>query len=117
MNEKGKHDDGRTAIVRPSKRPVLPTCQNGKTISAMKTMTVKVPDELFAEIALAARTREVPRSEIVRERLSGKTGVAGSGETSLWSRMEDLVIATDSLPTDLSSNKAHLRGYGKKRSH
>jgi hypothetical protein len=35
---------------------------------------------------------------------------------SLWSRMEDLVIESDPLPTDLSSNKAHLKRYGKNRS-
>lgn len=79
----------------------------------MKTLTIKVPDELFAEIASAARTRKVPKSEIVRERLLGMP--AAAGKASLWSRMEDLVIPTDSLPADLSSNKAHLKGYGKKR--
>ena len=33
---------------------------------------------------------------------------------SLWDRMEDLVIGGDLLPADLSSNKAHLKDYGKK---
>lgn len=83
----------------------------------MKTLTIKVPDALYAEIAGAAQTRKVPKSEIVRERLMQKTAPAGTNETSLWSRMEDLVIRTDSLPTDLSSNKSHLKGYGKKRAH
>ena len=81
----------------------------------MKTLTIKVPDELFAEIASAARTRKIPKSEIVRERLLGIPAAAGAGKASLWSRMEDLVIPTDSLPADLSSNKAHLKNYGKDR--
>ena len=83
----------------------------------MKTLTIKVPDELFAEIASAAQTRKVPKSVIVRERLLGKPAAKGADKSSLWSRMEDLVIPTDSLPTDLSSKKAHLKGYGKKRSN
>lgn len=83
----------------------------------MKTLTVKVPDALFAEIASAAQTRKIPKSEIVRERLEGKPAATQAGKTSLWSRMEDLVIAKDSLPADLSSNKTHLKGYGKKRPH
>ena len=81
----------------------------------MKTLTIKVPDALYAEISTAAQTRKVPKSEIVRERLSrGATGIK-SAKGSLWNRMEDLVLSTDSLPTDLSSNKTHLKGYGKKR--
>ncbi len=83
----------------------------------MKTLTVKVSDALFAEIAGAAQMRKIPKSEIVRERLERKPAVAQAGETSLWSRMEDLVIANDPLPVDTSSNKAHLKDYGKKRSH
>jgi hypothetical protein len=82
----------------------------------MKTLTIKVSDSLFAEIASAAQIRKVPKSEIVRERLAQKPASAPAHQASLWSRMEDLVIRNDSLPTDLSSNKAHLKGYGKKRS-
>lgn len=77
----------------------------------MKTLTVKLPDPLFAEIAGAARARKVSKSEIVRERLAR----GGGGKTSLWSRMEDLVMERDSLPEDLSSNKAHLKNYGQNR--
>ena len=78
----------------------------------MKTLTVKLPDSLFAEIASAAEARRISKSEIVRERLIR----SGRSRNSLWSRMEDLVIERDSLPRDLSSNKAHLKGYGKDRS-
>jgi hypothetical protein len=91
--------------------------QNGHTVLPVKTLSIKVPDALFAEIASAAQTRKIPKSEIVRERLTGKPAVARAKKSSLWSRMEDLVIREDSLPADLSSNKAHLKGYGKKRAH
>jgi hypothetical protein len=82
----------------------------------MKTLTVKVADALFAEIASAARARNMPKSEIVRERLTHKAA-AKRAKGSLWSRMEDLVIHSDSLPSDLSSNKAHLKNYGQNRGH
>ena len=78
----------------------------------MKTLTVKLPDPLFAEIASAARARRISKSAIVRERLTRP----GKSKRSLWSRMEDLVIEDDSFPKDLSSNKAHLKNYGKNRS-
>jgi hypothetical protein len=81
----------------------------------VKTLTIKVPESVFAEIANAAKVRKVSKSEIVRERLVG--GVSGEtpAPASLWSRMEDLVVKDDRLPADLSSNKKHLANYGKKR--
>jgi hypothetical protein len=81
----------------------------------MKTLTVKVADKLFAEIANTAKARNLPKSEIVRERLAHKAAAAKCGKASLWSRMDDLVIQSDSLPADLSSNKAHLKKYGQNR--
>lgn len=84
----------------------------------MKTLTLKVPDALLAEIASDARARNVSKSEVARERLSRKAAPTEKGpRASLWHRMEDLVIQSDSLPTDLSSSKVHLKGYGKHRSH
>ncbi|PYI90765.1 MAG: hypothetical protein DME97_16425 [Verrucomicrobia bacterium] len=83
----------------------------------MKTLTVKVTDGLFSEIASAARARNLPKSEIVRERLTHKAAMAKRRAGSLWRRMEDLVIHQDSLPADLSANKTHLRGYGQNRPH
>jgi hypothetical protein len=57
----------------------------------------------------------MPKSEIIRERLSHKAAGASRAKDSLWSRMEDLVIQSDSLPADLSANKAHLSNYGQNR--
>ncbi|MGI8604236.1 MAG: ribbon-helix-helix protein, CopG family [Verrucomicrobiales bacterium] len=82
----------------------------------MKTLTVKLPDALFAEIAAAAKARNVSKSDVVRERIA-RPGAGGKLKRSLWSVMEDLVIESDSLARDLSSNKTHLRGYGKNRAH
>jgi hypothetical protein len=84
-------------------------------LSAMKTLTVKIADRLFAEIASAARARNLPKSEIIRERLSHKAAGAKHAKGSLWSRMQDLVIQSDSLPADLCLNKAHLKRYGRGR--
>ena len=74
----------------------------------MKTLTVKLTGQRFAEISRAAESRKVTKSEIVRERL-----VQGSPTSpSLWSQMADLVIEDEDLPADLSSNKEYLSGYG-----
>lgn len=80
----------------------------------MKTLTLKLPDAFFVEIANDAKARNVSKSQVVREFLA--RGRANANQGSLWSRMEELVIEADSLPADLSSNKAHLKRYGKNRS-
>jgi hypothetical protein len=76
-------------------------------------MTLKIPEDLFAEIATEARARNISKSQVVRERLAKRRTAKSKG--SLWSQMADLVIQSDSLRTDLSSNKAHLRSYGQNR--
>jgi hypothetical protein len=78
----------------------------------VKTLTVKLPDPLFAEIESAARARKVTKSEIVRERLERSK----TGKRSLWNRMQDLVIHDESLPRDLAIKQEHLRHYGKNHS-
>jgi hypothetical protein len=74
----------------------------------MKTLTVKLTDQLFEEITRAAEARKVAKSEIVRERLAQ----ASPNSPSLWSQMADLVVEDEDLPADLSSNKEYLSGYG-----
>jgi hypothetical protein len=76
-------------------------------------MTLKIPEDLFAEITSEARARNVSKSQVARERLAERRTAKSKG--SLWNQMEDLVIQSDSLPADLSSNKAHLRSYGQNR--
>jgi hypothetical protein len=77
----------------------------------LRTLTVKLDDRLIAEIESEARTRRVSRSVVVRERLERSKHSPGS----LWQRMHDLVIDSDSAPADLAFNKARLRGYGRSR--
>jgi hypothetical protein len=76
-------------------------------------MTLKIPEDLFAEITSEARARNISKSQVVRERLAKRSTAKSKG--SLWNQMEDLVIPADSLPADLTSNKAHLRSYGQNR--
>ena len=78
-------------------------------------MTFKLPEDLFIEISSEARARNISKSQVVRERLANRRTAKGKG--SLWNQIEDLVIASDSLPADLSSNKAHLKSYGQNRAN
>jgi hypothetical protein len=81
----------------------------------MKTLTVKIPEALYAKILAEAEVRRVSRSEVVRERLEAgeiPPGMPGTGTLTLWNRLSDLVVDDDSLPSDLSSRHVHMDGYG-----
>ena len=80
----------------------------------MKTLTVRLPDELAAQIEAESRARRMSKSDIVRARLaSSKPRQAGPLDD-----IADLIGSVDGLPADLSANhKRYLRaGYGRKRS-
>ena len=83
----------------------------------MKTLTVRLPESLAAEIEAESRRRSVSKSDIVRERL--ERAPAGAAEPNAGSYdIADLIGSVDGLPADLSARKKHyLRlGYGRKRS-
>lgn len=82
----------------------------------MKTLTVRLPEALAAQIEAESRERKLSKSEIVRERLS----LAGSRRRRPASleAISDLIGSVDGLPADLSARKSkYLKatGYGWKR--
>jgi len=82
---------------------------------AMKTLTVRLPEALVAEIAAESRQRRRSGSDVVRERLA--LVVRPRAEQTVPA-IADLVGSVDKLPADLSRRtKSHLKaaGYGRKR--
>jgi Arc/MetJ-type ribon-helix-helix transcriptional regulator len=83
----------------------------------MRTLTVRLPDGLAAEIDAESRSRKVSRSDVIRERLSG-AGARRRRASAPLDAIADLVGSVDGLPADLSARKkVYLRatGYGRKR--
>ncbi len=84
----------------------------------MKILTVRLPEALIAQIEAESRQRRLSKSDIVRERLTGKTRWRGNRST-LLDAVADLIGSVDQLPADLSARtKKYLRStsYGRKRS-
>ena len=83
----------------------------------MKTLTVRLPEKLAADIEAESRERRVTKSDIVRERLERAPATPRS--TALLDSIAHLFGSVeDDLPADLSARKKHyLRtmGYGRKR--
>lgn len=83
----------------------------------MKTLTVRLPEQLVAEIEAESRGRGLSKSDVVRERLHSAPAAAGRSAAPL-DAIQDLIGSVDGLPADLSAQKnRRLRatGYGRKR--
>lgn len=83
----------------------------------MKTLTVRLPEALVADIEEESRGRKVSKSFVIRERLRLPAQSPRSRRVPADS-IADLVGSVDGLPADLSARrKAYLNatGYGRKR--
>jgi Arc/MetJ-type ribon-helix-helix transcriptional regulator len=83
----------------------------------MKTLTVRLPEPLVADIEAEARGRKISKSDVVRERL--ERAPRKRRPTPSLDAIADLIGSVDGLPADLSSRKKeYLRksSYGRRRS-
>ena len=82
----------------------------------MKTLTVRLPEALVAQIEAESRRRKLSKSDVVRERLTA--AVSRPRQPALLDAIADVIGSVDSLPRDLSARtKKYLKstGYGDKR--
>jgi len=84
----------------------------------MRTLTVRLPDKLAAEIEAESRAGGISKSDVVRQRLQGRVLRVMGAPRTFYDLAADLIGAVrgDRLPADLSARKKHyLRewGYGK----
>ncbi|MBI3796441.1 MAG: ribbon-helix-helix protein, CopG family [Deltaproteobacteria bacterium] len=83
----------------------------------MKTLTVRLPEPLVAEIEAESRERKCSKSDVVRERLRRTVHPRGRHSSPLEA-IADVIGSVDGLPADLSARKkGYLKatGYGQKR--
>jgi Arc/MetJ-type ribon-helix-helix transcriptional regulator len=83
----------------------------------MKTLTVRLPEALVAQLESESRRRNISKSDVVRERLT-RTERRRPQSTATLDAIADLVGSVDGLPRDLSAQtKKYLKstGYGGKR--
>jgi len=81
----------------------------------MKTLTVRLPEPLMADIEAESRGRKISKSDVVRERL--ERARRKRRRTASLDAIADLVGSVNGLPTDLSARKKkylHATGYGQK---
>ncbi len=82
----------------------------------MKTLTVRLPEPLVADIEAESRGRKISKSDVVRERL--EIAPRKRPRTSSLNAIADLIGSVDNLPADLTARKKQYlqdTGYGQKR--
>ena len=82
----------------------------------MKTLTVRLPEPLVADIEAESHGRKISKSDVVRERL--ERAPRQRRRAASLNAIADLVGSVDSLPADLTTRKKeylHGTGYGQKR--
>jgi Arc/MetJ-type ribon-helix-helix transcriptional regulator len=82
----------------------------------MRTLTVRLPDALAAEIEDESNARNLSKSDVIRERLQSRRKQRDSDHLA---SIADLIGSVKGLPEDLSSRAKHYlqaTGYGKQRS-
>lgn len=115
MSQSVGYADSRAACAKFP--PCLATLTEVSYTLHMKTLTVRLPAALVADLETESRERHRSKSDIVRERLSlaGRSRAPRTPSNTI----ADLVGSVDGLPADLSRRrKAYLTttGYGRKRS-
>jgi hypothetical protein len=80
----------------------------------MVTITVKLPPELASRLAAEARSKRVPKSELVRDSLKQRYArLKKTPRRTVGDLVGHLAGAVKgNLPTDLSTNKKHMEGFG-----
>jgi len=79
----------------------------------MRTISVKLPDELLAQLAKEARARRGTKSRLVRESLERELHEEPpAGAVSCYDLARDLAGTVKGLPKDLADNPKYMEGFG-----
>ena len=84
---------------------------------SMAVISLKLTEALDAQLTAQAQRRRLSKSELVRRALTAflqasEQGVDGPQPQSAADLLADLVGCCEDGPPDLSSNPAHLSGFG-----
>ena len=88
--------------------------ENGAYYSTlMRTISLKLPDDLLDLLDSEARARQMTKSSLVRESLEkALRRQSPATEDSCYDLASDLAGALKGLPRDLADNPKYLKGFG-----
>ena len=84
------------------------------TILVMRTISLKLPDELLAQLAGQAKARRVTKSWLVRDSLvKALQEQPSAGKLSCYDVARDLAGTVKGLPKDLADDPKYMEGFGR----
>jgi ribbon-helix-helix CopG family protein len=87
----------------------------GHYATGMPTISVRLPDNLLAELHNEAKARRMTKSGLVRESLEkALLRQSPASAISCYDLVRDLVGTMKGLPADLADNPKYLEGLGKR---
>jgi hypothetical protein len=94
--------------------PRFSRCQLRTYTEIMRTISLKLPDELLDQLAKRAMARRVTRSSLVRGILeTALRGDSSPGALSCYDVARDLAGTVKGLPKDLAHNSKYMEGFGR----
>lgn len=78
----------------------------------MKTLSLKLPDELDAKLAAAAKRVRTSKSEVARQALDAYLNGGGREQKGTFLELAGDLIGCLEGPGDLSHNADYLRDFG-----
>jgi predicted transcriptional regulator len=80
----------------------------------MRTISLKLPDDLLTQLNSEAKARRVTKSGLVRESLEKALRMQSPARAvSCYDLARDLAGTVKGLPEDLADNPEYLDGFGK----
>lgn len=79
----------------------------------MHTISLRLPDDLLAQLDREAKARRVTKSRLVRESVEkALRNESPNGSMSCYDLARDLAGALKGLPKDLADNPKYMEGFG-----
>lgn len=79
----------------------------------MRTISLKLPDDLLVQLDSEAKARQVTKSSLIRESLrKAFCKQSPGGEISCYDLAGDLAGTVKGLPKDLGDNPKYMNGFG-----
>ena len=81
----------------------------------MRTISLKLPDDLIADLQREAKARRITQSALVRESVEAALRPRrrrGAASASCYDLARDLAGTVKGLPRDLAGNAKYMDGFG-----
>jgi hypothetical protein len=80
----------------------------------MQTISLKLPDDLLAQLDSEVKARRITKSSLVRESLEKALRKPSPGSAvSCYDLARDLAGSVKGLPKDLAENPKYMEGFGR----